>query len=955
MPRVKKAEQALIDSKKAFPLDECKAKIARRWGLNAVALSGPCQGAALADCVCNQLNDRWESINDRFAGNKDKVVKLAMKLAETLSKNDDTDRCEEYLSKEMKFEKNAAKEVTQYLRAYAMDDMMKADFGQMMDEVETEHDVSDLADEVVSDEEQGLGSPESSEVMTEEVDLVDPQGQDEQVEVDMSVEPEGDMDMEGGLSDAPQEETVNLEVPKEFAEQILESLQSQLGGEGDLDGLPSGGEIGTTEEGLDGLDGVADPEGEEGLDGLDEPAQESLDGLGDPSSEGLGEPAAPEAGIPGKPEELQQPGKSVTVSDETSTCKGCGSTMAAAPVYEIRKVEPGQAHGHPEGETSEQYEKHEENETPAEEKLEHEEGKELEDEHKEGHEEMTDKGEEREESESEESEEKEGKDMKEASAKKTTKVAQADEQEVGHKKIPAKEKGVEDPKPINEGNLEQEGYSANGKKFQDGTTMKNEQKFDAKEVNRSEITGGQASILGKDESYPEGKASVPAGSAPIKNEELTGGDVSTKGTIIASIRPEGILVTAPDGKKFLAKASIHRTNDTAMKAIQEAIESVKFDGDAKKFAANALRAAKKAHKAVNVTLNDSGMRIASPFESVSVESKVSNLTENIVKEISQISFNGDIKAYAEAALAILKKAKCVEEDGCLKTDTSKLEAEKFTNDGEKKPDDGGATSKGNGKKPDSEKGQVKIDTGKKEGDEFTNKGEKEAEAATNKTTKQAADKKVEDPKPISEGNLTQEGFPNGECKFQDGKTMGNEEKFDAAEVKKSDVSAGDKSLMGNEEPAAKEGPKVPAGGPALGNEELTGGDLSTKGTIIANNQPNSVSSEVREARLKAASAYVADLLRNGEIGENEYNETLEKYAKMPVQAIQALAASTRVARQRAMNAIKVNAEKQGNQKTAGICIPIVVASSSNEKSLKDKLVEAFKLTNDLNNLDEMEK
>ena len=981
---IKKAEQALIDSKKAFPLDECMAKISRRYGPSSVALSGPCQGSSLAKCVCQQLSDRWDKIGDRFAGDNKKVVRLAMKLAETLSLTDDSERCEQFLQEKMKLKKKAASEVTSYLRAYAMDDMMDQDIDQMADEVETEDEVSDLGDEGISEE--PFGGEGEEEVIVED----EPTG-DEEVDMGFPAE-EG---MPGEMGEPVGGEMVTIEVPREVAEQVLESIKSQI--EGPAEGLEGAPDM--------GLEGPA-----EGLEG----APEGLEGA-----------PAQEAGIPGEPAKMQDEGTQVVVSKEL--CQGCGAAMAS------------EGHKTPEQflEKSEGREEHEKHETPAFEKKEHELGLEKHDEHKHGHEEMTDKGEDKhEEHEKHEEHKEEGEDKAEKTAlvtslspaaaparthgnpgdpiqgsrlvrdycehcgdpirvsgnignnicnkctsqaaerpafgrqrgpqdieddpymhmdvaknNKQIKTAQADDSQVGGKPISNKEKQVEAPKPISEGNLDQEGYSANGKKFQDGSTIKNEEKFDAKTIDKSEVSGGSSSLMGKDESFPEGTPKVPAGSSPIKNEQLTGGDVATKGTVIATIKPEGILVTAPDGRKFLAKASIRRTTDAAASALQEAIKAVKFDGDAKKFAADALRACKKSSKAVSVSLSENGMKVSSPFETVIAASKVSNITENVIKEISKIEFDGDIMKYAEATLAILKKAKCVQEDGCCKTDTGKLEAERFTNDGDKKPEDGGVTSKGDGKKPDSEKGQHKIDTGKKEANEFTNDGKKEAEASAQKTVKEAADKKVEAPKPISEGNLDQEGYSANEKKFQDGKTIGNEEKFDAKEVKKTDVSAGDKSLMGNEEPAAKEGPKVPAGGPKIGNEELTGGDLSTKGTVIATNQ--GIASEVREARLKAASAYVADLLRNGEIAEKEYTETLEKYAQMPVQAILALASSTRVARERASSVVKANAEKIGTQKTAGIAFPII-QPSSNEKSLKDRLVENFKLTKDLNKLDNMQ-
>ena len=67
MPRVKKAEMALTDADK-FPIESCREKLARRYGLDAVALSGPCEGKPLSECVCDQLTSRWDRIDQRFSG-----------------------------------------------------------------------------------------------------------------------------------------------------------------------------------------------------------------------------------------------------------------------------------------------------------------------------------------------------------------------------------------------------------------------------------------------------------------------------------------------------------------------------------------------------------------------------------------------------------------------------------------------------------------------------------------------------------------------------------------------------------------------------------------------------------------------------------------------------------------------------------------------------------------------
>jgi hypothetical protein len=257
----------------------------------------------------------------------------------------------------------------------------------------------------------------------------------------------------------------------------------------------------------------------------------------------------------------------------------------------------------------------------------------------------------------------------------------------------------------------------------------------------------------------------------------------------------------------------------------------------------------------------------------------------------------------------------------------------------------------------SDEGVTKTDTSKKEAEHFTNNADKKAEAsAAPKATKTAEDKKVEDPKPV-EDNMKPEGFVAGGDKVQDGATMGHESKFDAKEVKKDEVAKGDASLMGKDESLPKDGPKVPAGGGKIGNEEWDGGNVSTKGTVIAADETRKqveAEAKIREARILAASAYAAELLKNGEITGEEFATTVEKVASMPVQAIQNLTLSTRKAREKVAAVATANAHAQSQMsKTAGLSIPVVINSSCTESSLTERLVKQFKLTKQLNALDEM--
>ena len=206
-----------------------------------------------------------------------------------------------------------------------------------------------------------------------------------------------------------------------------------------------------------------------------------------------------------------------------------------------------------------------------------------------------------------------------------------------------------------------------------------------------------------------------------------------------------------------------------------------------------------------------------------------------------------------------------------------------------------------------------------------------------------------------------EGYTAGDSKFSDGKTMGHEQKFDPKKVDKGDVSKGAASEMGKDEKFPEGKADVPNGGGVMGHEIFKGDNLSTKGTTIADNQSQKREAElqakineakVEKQRLLAASVYVADIFRNGEISEAEYSKELEKAAAMSVPEIQRLIASTKKARER-VAAKAVQAEPKAEIRTAGLTVPIVIQQAGTEKSLKDRLVEQFKMTKDLDRISAM--
>jgi len=67
-----------------FPIETCREKIARKYGENALALSGPCEGEQLADCVCKKLSTAGVYSNS-----------VALKLASTWAVQDQNIECVE--------------------------------------------------------------------------------------------------------------------------------------------------------------------------------------------------------------------------------------------------------------------------------------------------------------------------------------------------------------------------------------------------------------------------------------------------------------------------------------------------------------------------------------------------------------------------------------------------------------------------------------------------------------------------------------------------------------------------------------------------------------------------------------------------------------------------------------------------------------------------------------------
>jgi len=186
-----------------FPIETCREKIARKFGENALALSGPCEGNNLADCVCKRLSTAGVYSND-----------VAIKVASVWAEEDGMVSCVEDFVRSKKFNMK---------QACFICDQLKTKYAQFDDS---------LADELSGDSGGmgGMGLGDSSE-SSEAPPAPHGEGSEFGDDVDPFANDEGDIGgPEGGAPALPGE-----------------GQESGLGGDigGGLGGGPGGGLGGT--------------------------------------------------------------------------------------------------------------------------------------------------------------------------------------------------------------------------------------------------------------------------------------------------------------------------------------------------------------------------------------------------------------------------------------------------------------------------------------------------------------------------------------------------------------------------------------------------------------------------------------------------------------------------------------------------------------------------------------
>ena len=207
---IKEYQSAYGTFKDSFPIESCVEKLARRYGKDALALSGPCEGKLLADCVCNSL--KKASVYSHG---------LAIKIADIWQDKDGTCEClEDYIRQG--FDLKQASSICEALKIkYAQfDDTFADELGENVNEVEVIDDVDGMGEvEDIDPFEDEVGSTITLELPLDVVEQID-----SALDVAMGENP---ADEEHHTEDLPDVD-VSVEVPEGAAEAIDEVADEVL-------------------------------------------------------------------------------------------------------------------------------------------------------------------------------------------------------------------------------------------------------------------------------------------------------------------------------------------------------------------------------------------------------------------------------------------------------------------------------------------------------------------------------------------------------------------------------------------------------------------------------------------------------------------------------------------------------------------------------------------------------
>jgi len=272
-----------------FPIEECREKIARRYGGDAIALSGPFEGEKLVDAVAKSLK-----VADVYSNN------LAMKLAGYWSIQSGCAECAQHLIKKAGFSFTDAK--------FACDQLEQR-YSLPLDKVAAE------IEKVALDYMQGQESHMMDDSMMMEDDLDDPE-----------IVFEDDLDLGGDMGEMVEEGEggeVTFTLPLEVVDQLETAIDIAKGEDPMMeDHHDIGGEMADVEvdldvpaESVDGIEDAAESVLEEAVDGEDDPLDDGPGGL--PLGDDLGE----EVDVPSEGEIVDV--VDVVDGDESEDMGGC--------------------------------------------------------------------------------------------------------------------------------------------------------------------------------------------------------------------------------------------------------------------------------------------------------------------------------------------------------------------------------------------------------------------------------------------------------------------------------------------------------------------------------------------------------------------------------------------------------------------------------------------------------
>ena len=263
------AKTAQVEAKDKFPSEECIEKIARRYGENALALSGPCEGKPLAECVCERM--KTAGVNSTIA---------VMKVADIWSEKDGCEECKEdrvregFNMKQAEFACDKLREIYAQFDDQLADEVavIEVDEGPVGPDEDPFDDTDPFDDEVEVEEGEG-GDPVADAL----VQLVESLGKTEEV----------DRGLDSALGESPEDIAAE---PHHDEDEVMEDIAADgvIGEEIEveidiIDESPESSEIGA-EEIVDeviedkSMEGCCDPAEEKAMMGEEAAAPEECCG-----------------------------------------------------------------------------------------------------------------------------------------------------------------------------------------------------------------------------------------------------------------------------------------------------------------------------------------------------------------------------------------------------------------------------------------------------------------------------------------------------------------------------------------------------------------------------------------------------------------------------------------------------------------------------------------------------